>query len=183
MFATRLRSAHGSSLLRFQTRPSSSSPSSSLPVSIFTPANSYAQSSSHFSTTNTLSNGKESQQRKGASDTYLGQKKPSWSSTLLLPQTTFPMKLKDPVRAEMRVREKVTKDLYNTQREKNEGPVFVLHDGPPYANGNLHMGELSSFPLASSSFFFAFGRIVGSPFKLLRHDARERWSTCAHIRY
>lgn len=23
---------------------------------------------------------------------------------------------------------------------ENDGPVFVLHDGPPYANGNLHMG-------------------------------------------
>jgi isoleucyl-tRNA synthetase len=27
------------------------------------------------------------------------------------------------------------------QRDNNSGPQFVLHDGPPYANGNLHMGS------------------------------------------
>ncbi|GBP67419.1 Isoleucine--tRNA ligase, mitochondrial [Eumeta japonica] len=32
-------------------------------------------------------------------------------------------------------------DLYNWQRDHATGPEFVLHDGPPYANGNLHMGH------------------------------------------
>lgn len=51
------------------------------------------------------------------------------------------MKHKDPVKAEMQWRDRTTSELYRWQWEKNEGKVFILHDGPPYANGNLHMGE------------------------------------------
>ena len=43
-------------------------------------------------------------------------------------------------------------DLY-VQREHAEGPLWVLHDGPPYANGDLHMGwyhVLSTLSLCSS---------------------------------
>lgn len=32
-------------------------------------------------------------------------------------------------------------DLYNWQRENLTGPDFILHDGPPYANGVLHIGH------------------------------------------
>lgn len=32
-------------------------------------------------------------------------------------------------------------EVYNWQREHLNGPEFVLHDGPPYANGDLHMGH------------------------------------------
>lgn len=33
-------------------------------------------------------------------------------------------------------------DLYNKVREKNKGKTpFILHDGPPYANGNIHIGH------------------------------------------
>lgn len=32
-------------------------------------------------------------------------------------------------------------ELYNWQRANLEGPDFVLHDGPPYANGDPHMGH------------------------------------------
>lgn len=32
-------------------------------------------------------------------------------------------------------------ELYTWQRENLKGPEFVLHDGPPYANGDLHMGH------------------------------------------
>jgi hypothetical protein len=53
------------------------------------------------------------------------------------------MKHKDPVRAELQWRERMTSELYRMQWEKNPGDVFVLHDGPPYANGDLHMGEMS----------------------------------------
>lgn len=31
--------------------------------------------------------------------------------------------------------------MYNWQRDNLKGPEFVLHDGPPYANGDLHMGH------------------------------------------
>lgn len=64
-----------------------------------------------------------------------------WSDTLLLPKTAFPMKLKDPVGSEARFHEKTSTELYRQQWKSNEGPVFVLHDGPPYANGNIHMGH------------------------------------------
>lgn len=67
--------------------------------------------------------------------------KNKWSSTLLLPKTDFPMKHKDPVKAEMQWRDRMTSELYRMQWEKNPGEVFILHDGPPYANGDLHMGE------------------------------------------
>lgn len=59
----------------------------------------------------------------------------------MLPKTDFPMKHKDPVKAELQSRELITTELYRMQWEKNPGEVFVLHDGPPYANGDLHMGE------------------------------------------
>lgn len=39
----------------------------------------------------------------------------------------------------------------NVQYKNNEGDIFILHDGPPYANGNLHMGEsASSFLMLTS---------------------------------
>jgi isoleucyl-tRNA synthetase len=51
------------------------------------------------------------------------------------------MKHKDPVKAELQWRDRTTSELYRWQWENNQGKVFILHDGPPYANGNLHMGE------------------------------------------
>lgn len=39
------------------------------------------------------------------------------------------------------MRKKTCDDLYRWQWENNKGPLFVLHDGPPYANGDLHMGH------------------------------------------
>ncbi|KAH6692649.1 isoleucyl-tRNA synthetase [Plectosphaerella plurivora] len=61
----------------------------------------------------------------------------SWSSTLRLPKTSFP-----PVpqfRAEYLQR--CTDDLYKWQAENRSGETFTLHDGPPYANGALHVGH------------------------------------------
>ena len=69
------------------------------------------------------------------------QLKHKFRSTLLLPKTAFPMK-----RAMIREREYVqrtTSELYKyQQRTRQEASEFVLHDGPPYANGDLHMGHL-----------------------------------------
>jgi len=64
-----------------------------------------------------------------------------YKSTLNLPKTDFAMQAglpkKEPVMLEKWYEDKV----YETLIEKNEGkPVFVLHDGPPYANGNIHLG-------------------------------------------
>ncbi len=69
------------------------------------------------------------------------QPKKSWSDTLLLPRTSFPMKQNDPVAATKSYESSTTTDLYAHQWEDNQGPVFILHDGPPYANGELHMGH------------------------------------------
>ena len=65
-----------------------------------------------------------------------------YGKTLNLPQTEFPMRGNLPAR-EPEILEKWEKeDLYKNLMEKNEGkPLFILHDGPPYANGDMHMGH------------------------------------------
>jgi len=64
-----------------------------------------------------------------------------WSATLFLPKTEFPMKAGLP-QLEPRLLERWARlGLYRKLREAAKGrPKFVLHDGPPYANGNIHMG-------------------------------------------
>ncbi len=64
-----------------------------------------------------------------------------WSATLFLPKTAFPMKAGLP-QLEPRLLERWAKlGLYERLRETAKGrPKFVLHDGPPYANGNIHIG-------------------------------------------
>ncbi|KAG0359788.1 hypothetical protein BG005_000154 [Podila minutissima] len=63
-----------------------------------------------------------------------------YSSTLLLPKTEFPLRA-DPANREAAFRKRCTTDYYSWQRENNPGDLFVLHDGPPYANGHLHLGH------------------------------------------
>ncbi|KDQ60188.1 hypothetical protein JAAARDRAFT_598772 [Jaapia argillacea MUCL 33604] len=64
----------------------------------------------------------------------------SYSDTLLLPKTELPLR-NDPAKCEAPFRKKSGEDLYRWQWQNAGGPLFVLHDGPPYANGNLHMGH------------------------------------------
>ncbi len=61
--------------------------------------------------------------------------------TINLPQTTFPMKANLP-QAEPRMLSRwQAEDLYGQIRKSREGkPVYILHDGPPYANGRIHVG-------------------------------------------
>ncbi|KAG0283633.1 hypothetical protein BGZ96_011972 [Linnemannia gamsii] len=63
-----------------------------------------------------------------------------YAPTLLLPKTYFPLRANAAVR-EHQFRQRCTTDLYAWQRENNGGELFVLHDGPPYANGHLHLGH------------------------------------------
>ncbi|KAF9968088.1 hypothetical protein BGZ70_006750 [Mortierella alpina] len=63
-----------------------------------------------------------------------------YASTLLLPKTAFPLRSEAATR-EASFRQRSTTDLYPWQRENNPGELFVLHDGPPYANGHLHLGH------------------------------------------
>ena len=70
------------------------------------------------------------------------QEKVDYSSTLNLPKTDFPMRANLPEN-EPKIQENVfEKDLYEKMLKKNEGKTpFVLHDGPPYANGEIHIGH------------------------------------------
>ncbi|KAL4919069.1 tRNA synthetases class I-domain-containing protein [Aspergillus aurantiobrunneus] len=64
----------------------------------------------------------------------------SWSSTLKLPKSTFPARVTPT--DQTKYLKRCTDDLYAWQRrERPADRPFVLHDGPPYANGDLHVGH------------------------------------------
>ena len=65
-----------------------------------------------------------------------------YTSTLNLPQTSFAMRANLPQREPEMLKYWQEKDLYNRLLENAEGkPQFALHDGPPFSNGNIHMGH------------------------------------------
>ncbi|HMV00006.1 MAG TPA: class I tRNA ligase family protein, partial [Rhodocyclaceae bacterium] len=65
-----------------------------------------------------------------------------YKDTLNLPDTPFPMRGDLPRREPQWVKEWQEKALYRRIREASAGrPRFVLHDGPPYANGDIHIGH------------------------------------------
>ena len=65
-----------------------------------------------------------------------------YTSTLNLPQTSFAMRANLPQREPDMLKYWQEKDLYNRLLENAEGkPQFALHDGPPFSNGNIHMGH------------------------------------------
>ena len=64
-----------------------------------------------------------------------------WSATLFLPKTDFPMKAGLPEREPELLKRWARLRLYDRMREEAMGrEKFVLHDGPPYANGHIHIG-------------------------------------------
>ncbi len=64
-----------------------------------------------------------------------------YNETLNLPQTEFPMRAGLPTREPEALKEWQDSDIYGELMKKNEGkPSYILHDGPPYANGVIHMG-------------------------------------------
>lgn len=66
---------------------------------------------------------------------------PDYNSTLNLPKTDFSMRAGLPDKEPVMLKEWQDKDLYNKMLASNEGkPVYVLHDGPPYANADIHLG-------------------------------------------
>ncbi len=68
-------------------------------------------------------------------------KERDYSETLFLPKTDFPMRAGLPQREPQILAHWQKIDLYNRLRAAGRGRTkFVLHDGPPYANGNIHMG-------------------------------------------
>src|SRR3954447_19559650 len=65
-----------------------------------------------------------------------------YSETLFLPQTDFPMRAGLPQREPLLLQRWNEMELYQRLRQAQKGrPRFVLHDGPPYANGNIHIGH------------------------------------------
>lgn len=65
-----------------------------------------------------------------------------YNQTLNLPKTEFPMRAGLPKREPEFLARWEANDQYKKLMEHNEGkPLFVLHDGPPYANGDIHIGH------------------------------------------
>jgi len=67
---------------------------------------------------------------------------PELKATLALPQTGFPMKANLPQNEPLRLAKWASLRLYDELRKAGVGrPSYILHDGPPYANGPLHLGH------------------------------------------
>lgn len=65
-----------------------------------------------------------------------------YKNTLNLPDTTFPMRGDLPKREPVWVKQWQENRIYEAIRQASKGrPKFVLHDGPPYANGDIHIGH------------------------------------------
>ncbi|WP_147531976.1 isoleucine--tRNA ligase [Bacillus marasmi] len=65
-----------------------------------------------------------------------------YKDTLLMPQTEFPMRGNLPKREPDMQAKWEEMNIYKMVQERTKGrPMFVLHDGPPYANGDIHMGH------------------------------------------
>ncbi len=66
----------------------------------------------------------------------------NYKDTLNLPKTDFPMKANLAQREPEMLKHWIENDLYEQIREKRKGnKQFILHDGPPYANGDIHIGH------------------------------------------
>jgi len=65
-----------------------------------------------------------------------------FTKSLNLPKTDFSMKANLPNKEPLMQEKWMQEDLYGRLMEKNAGkPHFIFHDGPPYANGNIHLGH------------------------------------------
>jgi len=65
-----------------------------------------------------------------------------YKDTLLLPKTKFPMRGNLPNNEPKRYKKWYSENIYEQMKTKREGAeLFTLHDGPPYANGNIHIGH------------------------------------------
>ena len=72
-----------------------------------------------------------------------GKKDKGYRDTLNLPKTSFSMKANLVQREPQLHKEWAKKDIYSRIRKARKGaPLYILHDGPPYANGDIHMGTV-----------------------------------------
>jgi isoleucyl-tRNA synthetase len=69
-------------------------------------------------------------------------KKDNFSESLNLPKTEFPMRANLPVREKEILQNWQDADIYNARQSHAKGkPTYILHDGPPFANGDIHLGH------------------------------------------
>ncbi len=81
--------------------------------------------------------------------------------TLNLGKTAFPMRAGLPTKEPVWQKEWEDAKLYQRRQELNEGkPHFVLHDGPPYANGNIHVGHAMNHISKISSFVLSLCQVL-----------------------
>ncbi|MEZ5817989.1 MAG: isoleucine--tRNA ligase [Hyphomicrobiaceae bacterium] len=95
-----------------------------------------------------MANDKNSPKAAGAADKVPAGSRPSagegrdWGQTLFLPKTDFPMRAGLPQMEPKLIERWKRIDLYSKLRAASKGRArFTLHDGPPYANGNIHIGH------------------------------------------
>lgn len=85
--------------------------------------------------------------------------------TLNLPQTEFPMRGNLVEREPKRIDHWNSLDLYGRIQEKNaDGPSFILHDGPPFTNGNLHLGHALNKTLKDNILRYKWMRGYNAPY-------------------
>ncbi|MBU0709404.1 MAG: isoleucine--tRNA ligase [Candidatus Omnitrophica bacterium] len=66
-----------------------------------------------------------------------------YKKTLNLPKTEFPMKANLPAREPALLKDWLKQDIYKLIRKQSkQKPLYILHDGPPYANGDIHLGHV-----------------------------------------
>ncbi|MCJ7526096.1 MAG: class I tRNA ligase family protein, partial [Candidatus Aminicenantes bacterium] len=71
----------------------------------------------------------------------MSEKKMDWKDTLNLPRTDFPMKAQLSQKEPETLKKWQAADIYNKILDNHAGrEPYILHDGPPYANGNIHLG-------------------------------------------
>ena len=89
--------------------------------------------------------------------------KDKFKESVFLPKTDFPMRGNLPQREPDMVKKWQDMDLYAQVRQSAKGkPKWVLHDGPPYANGNIHMGHALNKILKD---------VVNKSWQMTGHDA------------
>src|SRR4030043_2158090 len=73
------------------------------------------------------------------------KKSKEYRDTLTLPKTDFAMKANLTQREPQMRKQWAKENIYGKIRESRKGaPLYILHDGPPYANGDIHMGHVTN---------------------------------------
>ncbi len=94
-----------------------------------------------------------------------GDEEMEYRETLNLPRTTFPMKANLPQREVGILDFWKNRRIYQKIREERKGrPKYVLHDGPPYANGDIHMGQVLNKILKDVAVKYRTGQGFDSPY-------------------